>query len=162
MRLATREVRLLGVTDAANQQWATQCCRALTDPFENSFIDGVEHVIMDNDPIFGSAMQKCFTSQGIVVHQTAKSQPWMNGYIERFIGTTRNELRPWFIPFSGAGLEHVLREHVRYYNHERTHRATPGQRPPRPLHDKFSKTDGEVIKVSRLGNRLNSYVRMAA
>ncbi len=60
------------------------------------------------------------------------------------------------------GLERLLREHLIYYNHERTHQGLDGHRIPLAgPHDDFSKHRGEVKCRSRLGNTLNFYYREA-
>ncbi|MDA3960186.1 MAG: helix-turn-helix domain-containing protein [Planctomycetota bacterium] len=161
-RLATREARLLGVTDHATGTWATQCARNLTDILDNPFMHDVTHVLMDNDPIFTQAMESCFDAIDVIVKRTTKGQPWRNGYVERFIGTTSNDLQPWCIPLSTESLRQALQEHVEYYNQDRTHQRTEGRRPPTPTHDRFSMNDGNVIRYARIGNRLNAYTREAA
>ncbi|MDA3960243.1 MAG: integrase core domain-containing protein, partial [Planctomycetota bacterium] len=161
IRVATREVRLLGVTDRADGAWVTQCCRTITD-VDEPFMDGVTTIIHDGDPLYTTAARTCLGSDGRRLEQIAPGSPWCNGFIERFIGTTRREVGRRIIPFSGDILERCLREHVSYYNHVRTHQGLDGRRIPRPLHDKFSASDGEVIRRSLLGNVLGYYIREAA
>ncbi|MDA3960247.1 MAG: integrase core domain-containing protein [Planctomycetota bacterium] len=161
IRVATREVRLLGVTDRADGAWVTQCCRTITD-VEEPFMDGVTTIIHDGDPLYTTAARTCLGSDGRRLEQIAPGSPWCNGFIERFIGTTRREVGRRIIPFSGDILERCLREHVSYYNHVRTHQGLDSRRIPRPLHDRFSASDGEVIRRSLLGNTLGYYTREAA
>ena len=138
----------------------TNCARRLCD-CDEALMDGATHVILDNDPIYIEPMRACFRSVSCEPTFTGAHQPWMNGYIERFIGTVRRELRD-LIPLSHRQLETVLRTHVDYYNHHRTHQRTDGRRMPAPLHDRFSPSDGPIRKRQHLGNTLVSYFRGVA
>ncbi|MDA3960919.1 MAG: integrase core domain-containing protein, partial [Planctomycetota bacterium] len=122
IRLATREVRLMGVTDDANGEWGTRCCRNLT-AYEGDFTAGATRVIMDRDPMFIESAKECFRSIGCKVTITPLKSPKCNAYIERFIGTTRREVGRSIIPFSTEALRRTLAEHVDYSNHERTHQT---------------------------------------
>ncbi|MDA3960504.1 MAG: integrase core domain-containing protein [Planctomycetota bacterium] len=161
MRVATHEVRLLGVTDHVDGQWVTQCCRNLTG-FDDPLMAGATTVIMDRDPLSIDAAQECFRSIGCIVRQTSPHSPRCNAHMERFIGTTRSEVERRIIPFSTDALRRTLSQHVAYYNHVRTHQALSGRRFPKPLHDKFLVDEGEVIRRSFLGNMLGYNVREAA
>jgi putative transposase len=160
IRLATREVRLLGVTDNANGAWVTNCVRNLAD-FDDEFLARATHVIMDRDPIFIEPAKECFRSVGCDIILTPPQSPTCNAFIERFIGTTRREVGRNLIPLSTQALHRSLAAHVTYYNHYRTHQSLHDHRMPRPLRSRFSVDDGAVIRHPFLGNSLNSYARAA-
>ena len=162
IRLATREVRLLGMTNCANGTWMTNCIRELTTMFDNTFMDEVQHIIMDNDPMYIKPVKKCLNAINCTMNYTKPNAPWMNADIERFISTTRKDLRGRFIPVSTESLRYALQKHVDYYNTERTHQSTPNNRPPVITHDIFSPSDGVVKRRQHLGNMLNSYYREGA
>jgi len=111
IRVATREVRLLGVTDRADGASVAQCCRSIAD-FDEPFMDGVTTIIHDGDPLYTETAKACLGSDGRRLEQIAPGSPWCNGFIKRFIGTTRREVGRRLIPFSGGILERCLREHV--------------------------------------------------
>ncbi len=160
MRLATRKVSLIGVTDHANGDWMLNMARAMSDP-EEGFLKGMNYVIMDRDPMFTGQVRACFRSIGCKSKVLPPHSPDLNAYIERFIGTVRREIGRAIIPLSSEHLRHCLAEHIAYYNHERNHQGLDGHRFPVPLHDHDSRSHGEIVCGSRLGKTLNFYYREA-
>ena len=120
IRLQTREVRLIGLTDSADGDWMLNMARALTDP-ETGLLNGMRYVIMDRDPLFTKQVRSCFRSIGCRPKVLPPHSPDLNAYIERFIGTVRTEIGHQIIPLSTEHLRHALAEHIAYYNHERNH-----------------------------------------
>jgi hypothetical protein len=53
MRLETREVQILGITDQLCESWMKQMARNLTDPVDG-FLRDIRYLIMDRDPLFTS------------------------------------------------------------------------------------------------------------
>jgi len=157
---ATKEVRLAGITDQADGYWMLNCARAMIDP-DTGFLRDSTAVIMDRDPLFTHQVRDCFTSIGCRPKVLPPRSPNLNAYIERFIGTVRREIGRSIIPMSLQHLEHLLREHVTYYNHERTHQGLPGHPIPIPLHDQSLHQQDPVRCRSRLGKTLNFYYREA-
>lgn len=161
MKPATKEVRLAGISDRANGEWMLNCARALTDP-DTGFLKDSTAVIMDRDPLFIHPAKACFASIGCRPKVLPPHSPNLNAFIERFIGTVRREIGHHIIPLSLDHLEHVLREHLAYYNHERTHQGLPGHSIPIPTHDRVSNQRAPICCRSRLGKTLNFYHREAA
>ena len=162
MHLATREIRLLGVTENLNGKWVENVGRMLTDPFDG-FINGKRICLMDRDPNFTNEFRKLLSSVGCEAKVLPAKSPNLNGYIERFIGTVRWEVGKKVVPFSTESLRHTLKEHLVYYNTERNHQGLEGHiKPLTNRHDFFLKGKGEIKRSSRLGNILNFYYREAA
>jgi len=89
-------------------------------------------------------MRTCFNSINCELHFIATHAPWMNAYIERFIGTTLNDLLGQFIPLTTEALRHALQVHVQHSNQRRTHQRSAGRRTAMSSHDRFSNSDGVV------------------
>lgn len=158
--VATREVRLVGITDHVNGDWMLNMARALTDP-DTGFLKGMKTVIMDRDPLFTSQVRACFSATGCIPKVLPARSPNLNAYIERFIGTVRREIGRRIIPLSSDHLEGVLQEHIAYYNHERTHQGLSGHQTPVPKHVRNLDKNDPIHCRSRLGKTLNFYYRKA-
>lgn len=144
-----------------NGAWVTNCIRNLS-AFEENFLAGATHVIMDRDPIFVDPAKECFRSIGCEIVLTPPESPKCNAFIERFISTTRREVGRNIIPLSTDALHSALVDHVHYYNHHRTHQALPDRRMPAPRRGRYSVGDGDVVRHGMLGDALNFYERRAA
>ena len=57
-------------------------------------------------------------------------------------------------------LKRILREYVRHYNRERPHRGLSLETPEPQRALKL--TEGEVVRVAKLGGLINEYHRIAA
>ena len=161
MKIDTREVALLGVEVWPNGNWATNRIKEASHP-DDGFLNQSTALIMDRDSTFTAEMRNILTDEGIKPIVLPPRSPNLNAHMERFIGTARCELGPDFIPWSIEQLRHTLAQHLIYYNEERNHQSLPTHRPPLGLHDDSREANGEIIKRSRLGNRLNYYYRQAA
>lgn len=85
INVATREVRLLGVTHA-DGAWALNLIRAQTAPGAG-FLSGMRAIIMDRDPLFTTQVRDCLAAVGCLPKVLPPRSPNLNAYIERFIGT---------------------------------------------------------------------------
>ncbi len=63
MRLETREVQFVGMTENPNEEWMLNQARKLTDPIDG-FLINKTHMIIDNDTIFSKAIQKALNWYG--------------------------------------------------------------------------------------------------
>lgn len=158
--VATREVRLLGVTDHADGAWVLNRIRENTAP-DTGFMSGMRAVIMDRDPLFTAKVRACFAAVGCMPKVLPPRSPNLNAYIERFISTVRREISRRIIPLSNDHLEFLLREHVAYYNHERNHQGLRAHAIPAPLDYREADVSLPIHRRSRLGKTLNFYYRMA-
>lgn len=159
MHLESREVRLIGLAENPNGHWSTCKARAMADPLDG-FLKDKKYCIMDRDPLFMKDFRMILKAQNIRAIRLPPKSPNLNAYIERFIGTTRTELPPDFIPRSEAHLRWALQEHVDYYNHERNHQGLDGNVIPVPDEELQGNT-GQIMRKSRLAGRLNYYFRAA-
>lgn len=160
IKVATREVRLVGMTDRADGAWMLNMARTLTDP-DAGFLKNMTNVIMDRDPLFTAQVRTCFAGVGCKPKVLPPRSPNLNAYIERLIGTVRREVGRKIIPLSTDHLCFVLREHIAYYNHERNHQGLSSHQIPIPAHVRNLRASDPVKCRSRLGKTLNFYYRQA-
>ena len=66
IKVSTREVKLLGITDSADGEWCTQIAR--NECHEDGFFNNATAVTMDNDPMFRGAFRTVFTSDCTFQH----------------------------------------------------------------------------------------------
>ncbi|NRA37898.1 MAG: transposase [Planctomycetes bacterium] len=160
IKVSTREVKLLGITDCADSKWCTQIAR--NECQEDGFFYDATAVIMDNDPMFRGAFRSVFSSLDIDLPTLPSKSPNLNAFMERFIGTMRREVGREFIPFNMEVLRQRLLQHVAYYNQERPHQGLGNALIPDSVkYDKTADNAGNIKRSSRLGKTLNYYYREA-
>lgn len=82
----------------------------------------------DNEAIFTSTLFRTMLSLSGIKHQrTQIACPWMNGRIERFFGTLKQNIKQ--IVVKGNELDQRLREFRFFYNHVRPHSNLNGKIP---------------------------------
>jgi len=117
-------------------------------------------LIRDRDAKYSGPFDEVFRSEGLRIIRTPIRAPNANAVAERFVRTVRRECLDHVLVLGERHLERTLREYVRHYNTERPHRGlcleTPEPRSAR------ARTDGEIVRVARLGGLINEYHRMAA
>jgi transposase InsO family protein len=92
---------------------------------------------------------------GIRDHPTAVRSPWQNGHVERVIGSIRRECLDHLVVRGEAHLPRILSNYVRYYNHDRTHRALTKDAP----YGRQVERVGSVTARSILGGLHHRYAR---
>ncbi len=106
----------IGVTDHPTAEWTA---RQVVETFP--WIEAPDHLIRDNDAIYGAAFKKQLRAMGIRDGPTALRSPWQNSFVERLIGSIRRECLDHMIIFNAAHLHRVLKVYAKYYNEARTH-----------------------------------------
>ena len=84
MRLATREVRIAGISNSPSGTWMEQLGRNLTD-FENGFLQGYKFLIRDRDLIYSSAFLRILRSGGVESIRLQRRSPNLNAFAELFV-----------------------------------------------------------------------------
>jgi putative transposase len=147
IELATRRVRLAGITTNPDGRWVAQQGRNLLMQLDD---DGIrpQFVIRDRDSKFSRDFDEVFRSEGIRVIKAPVRAQKARAHAERWVGSVRRECLDRLLILGRRHLQHVLDAYVRHYNEHRPHRAL-GQRPPlsgeQPLAD--------VIDLDRLRRR---------
>jgi integrase-like protein len=113
------------------------------------------HLIHDRDTVYGDDFGTKMADVGIADIQTPDRAPLGNSVAERVVRTFRQECLDHVIVLNERHLLALLSEFVRYYNHDRPHRAlelgTPAPRPPM--------SSGPVVSRPILGGLHHVYAR---
>ncbi len=154
MRVATREVHLVGITEHPNKAWMLQQARKLTDDFDGFFRD-VTHCTIDNDRIFSKAFTAVLKDRGVKCVRTCVRTPNMNAHVERFMLTFTSEAMRWVVPRGEWHLRGVVREFLAYFHEERNHQGL-GSAIIQPGPG-VGRGEGEIRCRTRLGGALRYY-----
>ena len=160
IEVATRRVRVLGVTPQPAGQWVAQQARNLLMELEDH-VGRFRFLICDRDAKFTTAFDGVFAAEGITVLRTPVRAPRANAYAERWVGTVRRELLDRMLILGCGQLWSVLADYVDHYNGHRPHRAL-GQTPPLwPDEPAVAVPAGRVVRRDRLGGLIHEYAQAA-
>ena len=115
------------------------------------------HLIHDRDAVYGRDIDARLARLDIIGVRTPFRSPRANAVGERVVRTFRAECLDHLIVINEKHLRAVLREFIRYYNHERPHRTLALETPvPRPV-----MPEGRVVSRPILGGLHHAYARAA-
>ena len=155
---ARRKVLRLAISSHPSMEWVIQQLREAT-PFGKQ----PRYLFRDNDQIFGYGVRAFLESCGIREVRTAHDSPWQNPYIERMIGTLRQELLNHVIVLDERHLERLLREYLgQYYHSSRPHQGLDGQTPLAQKKPRLLRGETELVSVPVVGGLHHRYYRAAA
>jgi len=138
------------VTDRPTAAWLA---RQITEAFP--WDTAPLYLVRDNDGAYGGAFRRRVRAMGIRDRPTRPYSPWMNGHVERLIGSIRRECLDHVIIFDADHLRRVLRAYGEYYNESRTHLALAKDAPDgRPVEAR-----GKIISRPILGGLHHRYGR---
>jgi putative transposase len=141
--LASRTVRMAGITTHPHEGWMMQMARNLTDA-EEPFLRQARFLIMDRDTKYSATFRAAHTRERIeAIRRSVKAE---------FTGR--------MVFFSRSSLERALTHYVAHHHEERNHQGLQNRLlkcPDRPIN-----LDGRVGRRERLGGMLNFYYREAA
>lgn len=159
MRLATREIHIVGITPNPTGAWMAQMNRNLTDS-TNGFLNGCEFLIHDRDPLFTAEVDHALASRGIRSVRLPARSPNLNAYAERFVRSIKEECLDQMVFFSEKSLRYAFEQYVAHYHSERNHQGLHS----RIIRPEFAAAnpDGQVMRRERPGGLLNYYHRQAA
>jgi transposase InsO family protein len=147
LRLLRREIVWIAVTrHPTSERLSRQIAQAL--PW-----DAAPAILLrDNDKAFGHVFQRHVRSMRIRDHPVAPRSPWQNGYVERVIGSIRQECLDHVIILGERHLQRVLDSCVSYYNSVRTHLSLDKNAP--------IQRSGSIQSQPFLGGLHHHYVRI--
>jgi len=148
IRLATREVKILGIVPEPNGEWMKQIARNLVD-CEDGFLLGYKYLIQDRGTAFTKEFREILNSSGVKSIRLPRKSPNLNPFSERWVRSAREMCIDRMIFFGEESLRHAATEMEIYYNQERAHQGL-GNKIMRPEFSELA-TDGEVERRSRLG-----------
>jgi putative transposase len=157
--LASRTVKIAGVTTHPNDLWMTQVARNLTDP-EEEFLRSIRFLIMDRDTKYCDAFRSILVREGIEVIRLPPRTPNLNAFAERFVRSVKAECLDRMIFFGRSSLQRALTEYLSHYHRERNHQGVAN----RLLQGSAvaGAPTGPVMRHERLGGMLSFYYRAAA
>lgn len=155
LSLDRRRIVHFNVTASPTVEWTSlQLIQAF--PFDSA----PQFLIRYRDSIYGEQAVETIRVLGIEQNVIAYEAPWMNGYVERVIGSIRRECLDHVIVLGERHLRRVLREGVVYYHGSRTHLGLGKDAPdPRAVQPGG---DGPVVSAPVLGGLHHRYRREAA
>lgn len=157
--LATRKVKIVGVTTAPDALWMHGIAEQWMAEPEN-LLSEKKYLIHDRDSKFCRLFARPLEAAGIELVKLPPRSPNLNAYCERFIRSLKEECFHRMIFIGEASLRNALDQYVEHYHRERNHQGLENE-----LID-----PGEELKIrsgpiqcrERLGGMFKYYYRQAA
>jgi putative transposase len=128
IELASRRVRIAGITANPDAAWITQQARNLVMRLDDERVR-IRFLIRDRDSKFTASFDEVFRSEGIRVIKAPVRAPRARAHAERWVESLRRESLDRLLILGGRHLERVVRVYAQHYNGHRPHRSLD-QRPP--------------------------------
>ena len=160
IEIATRKVRLLGVTRHPTAAWVTQAARNLV-----MVLDDVgctfRYLIRDRDTKFTASFDVVLTDTDLRILKSPPQAPRANAHAERWVGTARAECTDRLLITGRRHLTAVLNQYIEHYNRHRPHQSLD-QRPPQPcIAPTHPPTGSTIQRRPILGGLISEYHRAA-
>jgi putative transposase len=159
MEVATRHVRVLGVTEHPDGAWTAQQARNLVMDLADQ-AGSFSFLIRDRDAKFTAAFDEIFTSEGLKIVKTPPQTPRANCYAERWIRSARSECTDRMLIYDERHLRSVLSEYTSHYNQHRPHQSRQ-QRPPDRETQTVAPLNLPVRRRKVLGGVISEYYQAA-
>ena len=159
IHIASRTVKIAGITAHPDNHWMTQIARNLTD-VDDGFLRGTRYLILDRDTKYSDAFRAVLVREGIEVIRLPPRAPNLNAFAERFVRSIKEECLSRMIFFGPASLQRAIGHYVAHYHTERNHQGL-GNRLLQPA-PTTALSRQLVLRRQRLGGMLNYYHRAAA
>jgi putative transposase len=155
IELATRRVRIAGISVQPDAGWMMQIVRNLLDVFDGPLMDK-RYLIVDRDTKYCAEFRQMLAREGIQVIRLPPRSPNLNAYAERWIRSVRDECLSKVIPIGQGMLRRALQAYDAHYHLERNHQGL-GNVLITPCVSALQ--NGPVTRRRRLGGVLNYYAR---
>lgn len=159
IELATRRVRIAGITVQPDAGWMMQMTRNLLDVFDGPLL-GKQYLIVDRDTKYCAEFRQALAREGIQVIRLPPRSPNLNAFAERYVRSVKEECLSKLIPIGQGMLRRALQAYVAHYHLERNHQGLGNEL----ITPRFGsrRRDGPISRRPRLGGILNYYERLAA
>jgi putative transposase len=157
--LASRTVKIAGITAHPQEAWMMQMARNLTDA-EEPFLRHTRFLIMDRDTKYSATFRAALTRERVEAIRLPPRSPNLNAYAKRFVRSVKEECAGRMIFFGRPSLERALAHYTAHYHEERNHQGLQN----RLLKCSGGPIDrvGRVKRRERLGGMLSFYHRGVA
>jgi transposase InsO family protein len=159
MELATRRVKLAGLTANPDEAWLLQVARNVTDA-EQGFLRGKKYLLMDRDAKFSEEFRMTLEQGGVQAVRLPPRSPNLSPHIERFMRSVKEECLERMIFFGEDALQSAATCFLEHYHAERSHQGL-GNRLIEPA-EEAGRTTGKIVCRQRMGGLLRYYYREAA
>jgi putative transposase len=163
IELASRRVRIAGITANPDGAWVTQQARNLIMRLDDERVP-VRFLIRDRDSKFAASFDEVLRTEGIRVIKAPVRAPRARAHAERWIESLRRECLDRLLILGLRHLERVVRVYAEHYNGRRPHRSL-AQRPPLakppPIDERAPSSEplqlDRLRRCDRLGGLLHEY-----
>ena len=159
MEVATRHVRVLGVTEHPDGAWTAQQAPNLAMDLGHG-TDSFRFFVRDRDARFTTALDEILAREGLKVVKTPPQTPRANCYAERWIRTARAECTDRMLIYDERHLRSVLGEYTAHYNRHRPHQSRQ-QLPPDHETQTAAPLNLPVRRRKVLGGVISEYYQAA-
>ena len=151
-RLATREVKIVGIMAESNDVWMKQIARNLSDGL-NGFLHGCRYLIHDRAPSFSNSFRDILKQNVLKTIRLPRKSPNLKSFDERWVLAVKELCVDRVIFFGERSLRQTFAETQSFYNQERPHQALEN----RIIQPEFKSvvTSGKIACPSRLSGMLN-------
>jgi len=122
IRLATREVYIVGIIPEPQGQWMKQMARNLTDGL-NGFMSGCRYLIHDRASLFSEDFRMILRAAGVESVRLPARFPNLNAFAERFVRTIKESCLERLILIGESSLHRATSQFVLHYRRERNHQG---------------------------------------
>lgn len=120
--LATRRVKIAGITTSPSGPWMKQVAKNLTDPIDGFLLDK-KFLILDRDGKFAPEFQAVLKDAGVEPLLLPPKSPNLNAFAERFVRSIKEECLDNLIFFGEPMLRETILSYVEHYHAERNHQG---------------------------------------
>ncbi len=161
MRVATRNVCVVGITTSPDLRWMAQMARNMSLA-EMGFLNCCRYLLHDRDAKFCEAFTGILEAVGIKSVKLPPRSPNLNANLQRWHRSIKEECLSNLILPGEASLNHVLSNYVSHFHSERNHQGKGTVILFPKVEDRIGESSGQIQTRERLGSLLKFYHRDAA
>jgi putative transposase len=158
MDLKSRRVHFAGCTPNPDKMWIKQIARDIS-AFDGFLVES-KYLLMDRDTKFCTSFRETLAAADVTCLQLPKRSPNLNGYMERFMRSIKEECLRRMIFFGEDSLRNAVTEYLAHYHGERNHQSLGNRLIGQ--NDEVERPTGELRCRKRLGGMLRYNYRYAA